>query len=90
VVIDSSYNGGFMAGRIVSILMAKLVRPRNLISVSCGACVLAAAALCLVGGVSKIGLYAGTGKREREPLREEEIARQATGVVVNICLHLLA
>ncbi len=57
VVTDSSYNGGFMTGRLVSIFMARLVRPRNMIAASCSACVLVAAALCALAAVDRYFLY---------------------------------
>ena len=63
VVIDSSYNGGFMAGRIVSVLLAKFIRPRNMIIASVAACITAAVALCAFGPVDKHMLYVGTGER---------------------------
>ena len=62
VVIDSSYNGGFMAGRVVSVLRAKVVRPRNMIIVSIIACITAAVGLCAFGPVDKYMLYFGTGE----------------------------
>ncbi len=64
VVIDSSYNGGFMTGRLVSIVLARVFRPRNIIVASCAACVAAAAFLCVLGPVDRFALYAGTGEGE--------------------------
>ncbi len=61
VVTDSSYNGGFMAGRIVSIFLAGLIRPRNMILTSCTMCVVAAVGLCALAAESKYLLYLGTG-----------------------------
>lgn len=61
VVTDQSYNGGFMAGRIASIFVSKVIRPRNMIFMSLITCVASAVALVAVGGASKYGLYAGTG-----------------------------
>jgi len=61
VVTDQSYNGGFMAGRIASIFVSKVIRPRNMIFMSLITCVASAIALVAVGGVTKTGLYAGAG-----------------------------
>ncbi len=60
VATDSSYNGGFMTGRIVSIFLVKFVRPRNMIVASCALCVAAAVWLCALGGTDKYYLYTGT------------------------------
>ena len=62
VLVDSSYNGGFMTGRIVSIFLAGLIRPRNMILMSCSACVSASVLLIFQASVNKYWLYAGTGK----------------------------
>ncbi len=61
VVTDSSYNGGFMAGRIVSIFLVKYVRPRNMILASLVMCVASSAGLCALASSSKYLLYSGTG-----------------------------
>ena len=61
-MIDSSYNGGFMGGRVVSVVLARFVRPRNMIIASIAATLTAAAALCAFGPVDKYMLYLGTGE----------------------------
>ena len=61
VVIDSSYNGGFMLGRVVSVALARCIRPRNMILMSCLACISAAGLLVAMADVSKYWLYGGTG-----------------------------
>ncbi len=57
VIADVSYSGGFMTGRLVSIFMAKLTKPRNIIITACAGCTTAAILLCIFGGTSKYGLY---------------------------------
>ena len=61
VVIDSSYNGGFMLGRLVSVALAGFIRPRNMIIMSCLACVSASSLLVAMADVNKYWLYAGSG-----------------------------
>ncbi len=58
VITDTSYNGGFMAGRLVSIFIAKITRPRNIIVTACTGCLIAAILLCIFGDMNKYGLYA--------------------------------
>ena len=60
VATDSFYNGGFMCGRLVSSVVAGFLNPRNMILISLGSCVLAAALLCALAGTSVYGLYGGT------------------------------
>ena len=60
VLIDSSYNGGFMAGRIVSTFVAKLIKPRNMIIMSLVTCVGASIVLSIFATSSVIALYIGT------------------------------
>ena len=60
VSTDSFYNGGFMAGRLVSALVASFLAPRNMIIISLVCCVGAAVLLCALAGTSMYGLYAGT------------------------------
>ena len=61
MITDQSYNGGFMSGRITSIFVASVIRPRNMILVSLVLCVAAASILVAIAGTNVIGLYAGTG-----------------------------
>ena len=61
VVIDQSYNGGFMAGRITSIFVSKVVKPRTMVVTSLAVCVGAAVIIVAFGTYSKFGVYAGTG-----------------------------
>ena len=61
VVIDQSYNGGFMAGRITSIFVSKLVKPRTMVVTSLAVCVGAAVIIVAFGTYSKFGVYAVTG-----------------------------
>jgi len=57
---DSFYNGGFMVGRLVSIIAVSFLKPRTIIMISLVNCVLAAILLCVVAGTSMYGLYLGT------------------------------
>ncbi|TRY63094.1 hypothetical protein TCAL_00469 [Tigriopus californicus] len=60
VITDSTYNGGFMTGRIVSVLLGGFVKPRNMIFASSGCCISASILLIAVGTSNKFGLYIGT------------------------------
>lgn len=62
VIIDQCYNGGFMAGRLSGIFVAKFLQPRTMIITSLFFCMLAAILLVVVGGSSVIGVYVGTCK----------------------------
>jgi len=54
VTIDSCYNGGFMAGRIVSALIAAFLQPKTMILLSLAACVATSIVLCFVASSSAV------------------------------------
>lgn len=54
---DSAYNGGFLAGRVVATLIAGFIRPRNMLIVSLGLCLVASIILAALGSVTAVGLY---------------------------------
>ncbi|XP_075244517.1 sodium-dependent glucose transporter 1A-like isoform X2 [Convolutriloba macropyga] len=60
VITDNAYNGGFMSGRILSILIAKFIEPSRLVVISLSTCLLASIFLTIVSDFSAIGLYLGT------------------------------
>ena len=62
VLIDSSYNGGFLSGRLVSIFVALAVRPRNMIMVSLVGCFTAAIVLLALAASDVNALYGGACK----------------------------
>ena len=59
VLIDSFYSGGFLVGRIVSIFIAFVVRPRNMIFASMAGCLVGAALLVAVAHEDVAALYGG-------------------------------
>ena len=61
VTVDTTYNGGFLAGRLVSIFVVKFLKPRTMIVASCLLCVSAAILLIAFGSSSATALYIGTG-----------------------------
>ena len=62
VVIDQCYNGGFMAGRVSGIFVAKVLKPRTMVVSSLVLCIGSAALLVAVGTTSALGVYIGTCK----------------------------
>lgn len=61
VVIDQSYNGGFMVGRITSIFVSKVVKPRTMVVCSLVTCIASSIVIVSCGTTSQYGVYAGTG-----------------------------
>lgn len=60
-ISDSSYNGGFLAGRVIGTLIAGFVKPRNMLLVSLTFCLLASIVLVTSAFKSATGLYVGSG-----------------------------
>ena len=60
-ISDSSYNGGFLAGRVIGTLLAGFVRPRNMLLVSLTLCLAASVVLAATASSSALGLYVGSG-----------------------------
>lgn len=76
VITDSTYNGGFMTGRIISVLLGGFVKPRNMIFASSGCCISASILLIALGTSSKFGLYIGTGKEQWEMNPQSSFSNQ--------------
>ena len=62
VLIDSFYNGGFLVGRIISIFVAFVLRPRNMIFMCMVGCLMAAALLVAMAHRDIVALYGGVCK----------------------------
>ena len=62
VLIDSCYNGGFVFGRIVSVGVVKILKPRTMIFISTITCIASALVLIFLGSTDMYWLYAGSGK----------------------------
>ena len=58
---NSFYNGGFMAGRVVSAIIGSYVRPRNMIFASLCASLISSFVLVGLAAKSAYGLYIGMG-----------------------------
>ena len=62
VLIDSFYSGGFLVGRIISIFVAFVLRPRNMIFACMVGCLTAAALLVAMAHKDIAALYGGVCK----------------------------
>merc|ERR1719391_1267376 len=54
---DTFYHGGYMFGAIASVVIAKLLEPRTMITISVCVNLIGAIALVALGSVSMYGLY---------------------------------
>eukprot|EP00096_Caligus_rogercresseyi_P010433 TRINITY_DN3803_c0_g1_i1.p1 TRINITY_DN3803_c0_g1~~TRINITY_DN3803_c0_g1_i1.p1 ORF type:complete len:477 (+),score=108.72 TRINITY_DN3803_c0_g1_i1:145-1575(+) len=60
ILIDSSYNGGFMCGRIVSVGLAGIIRPRNMLYACLLFAFIGSVVLLFGAGSNLTALYVGT------------------------------
>ncbi|XP_040577207.1 sodium-dependent glucose transporter 1A isoform X1 [Lepeophtheirus salmonis] len=60
IIIDSCYNGGFMCGRIVSVGLAGIIRPRNMIYICLLFAFVGSIVLLFGAGTNVMALYCGT------------------------------
>ena len=61
-LVNSFYQGGFLSGRLMSIVIAAAVRPAKMISASVIGCFLAASLLLGTAERSEYAFYAGAGE----------------------------
>ena len=61
-LVNSFYQGGFLSGRLVSIVIAAAVRPAKMITASVVGCFFAASLLLGTAERNEYAFYAGAGK----------------------------